>query len=433
MFNFISRYKAFRQAFDKFERLNDERTRSLSPNHITQISDDVVNKINQLNNLKAILVEKENSLKEIEQNLSAQQIENEFLKGRFELMCIASENGLWDLTLVAGKELNDEFPFYWSDSFRKLLGYNGKFDFPDVLGSWANALHPEDSQPTLDAFAAHLGDTSGKTPYDVEYRLKLKNGEYRWFHALGATSRDKNGNALRVAGSLIDIHDEKNSAVELEKLMTRFDLGSEMLSDGLWDMEVIAGDPVNPNNPFWWSDQFRILLGYSNEKDFPNVLNSWASLLHPDEKHHVLQSFSDHLLDKTGKTPYDIQYRLQTKSSGYRWFRARGMTKRTNTGMPLRVVGALSDIEAQVKTQELGEIESNSMKQQEESLVKIKEIVTVIEGIADQTNLLALNAAIEAARVGEAGRGFAVVADEVRVLAKRTQEATEKAGLLVGI
>jgi methyl-accepting chemotaxis protein len=52
------------------------------------------------------------------------------------------------------------------------------------------------------------------------------------------------------------------------------------------------------------------------------------------------------------------------------------------------------------------------------SLEKIKNIATLIDGIADQTNLLALNAAIEAARVGEAGKGFAVVAKEIRNLAE---------------
>ncbi|MCL2109459.1 MAG: response regulator, partial [Oscillospiraceae bacterium] len=127
----------------------------------------------------------------------------------------------------------------------------------------------------------------------------------------------------------------------------KYKLSNDALNIALWDMDVVSDDPINPDNKFTWSQEFRQMLGYSDESDFPNLLQSWSNRLHPDERGRVLNAFAEHMTDYSGKTPYDVISRIMTKTGEYRYFRALGTTHRDSQGVPIRTAGALMDITGQ--------------------------------------------------------------------------------------
>ena len=270
--------------------------------------------------------------------------QNELQFAKLKMAAKATKIGLWDMEIINDDLRNPADAFNWSDEFRKLLGFSDETDFPNLLGSWSDRLHPEDKEKTLDHAVKHILDKTGNTPYEAEYRLLKKNGEYGYFRAYGGTFRDEQGNAFRIAGTLMDITETKNVLLKNELQLTKLNLAVQATKIGLWDRKIVDGDLDHPDNSFTFSSEFRQLLGFSNEEDFPNTLQSWSNRLHPEDKERVLDCFRKHLLDKTGDTLYDVEYRLLKKNGEYAYFHAAGKTIRDSGGNAVHVAGSLIDV-----------------------------------------------------------------------------------------
>jgi diguanylate cyclase (GGDEF)-like protein/PAS domain S-box-containing protein len=79
---------------------------------------------------------------------------------------------------------------------------------------WTVAIHPDDLPLCLEKWgnALRTGD-----PYDVEYRMRAKDGTFRWFLARGNPIRDATGEIVKWFGTCTDIEDQKQNQQILEE------------------------------------------------------------------------------------------------------------------------------------------------------------------------------------------------------------------------
>ena len=90
-----------------------------------------------------------------------------------------------------------------------MLGYTDENDFPNFLSSFVKCIHPDHVQYEVGSFINHMFDRTGRTPFNIESRMRKKNGEEIYFNTFGATVRDHEGNPLRMVGALLDITEDK--------------------------------------------------------------------------------------------------------------------------------------------------------------------------------------------------------------------------------
>jgi signal transduction histidine kinase/CheY-like chemotaxis protein/iron only hydrogenase large subunit-like protein/HPt (histidine-containing phosphotransfer) domain-containing protein len=164
---------------------------------------------------------------------------------QLNLVVQATKIGLWDMAVVKDDPVNPSNPIVFSDELRQMVGTTDKIEFPDELGTWVRMIHPDDREMAINAFAKHLLDTTGKTPFDIEYRLLKKNGEYAYYRASGETIRDKDGNPLRIAGALADINETKNILLDTERQRVEAEAANKAKSSFLSTMSHEIRTPMN--------------------------------------------------------------------------------------------------------------------------------------------------------------------------------------------
>jgi PAS domain S-box-containing protein len=125
---------------------------------------------------------------------------------RFELAVRGSGDGLWDWDRETGES-------YYSPRWKSMIGYEDH-EIAHDISEWETRLHPDDRERALAAL--RLCTEGGEPAYEVEYRLRHKDGSYRWILDRGVAVRNATG-VSRMAGSHTDITERKRMEQELRQ------------------------------------------------------------------------------------------------------------------------------------------------------------------------------------------------------------------------
>ena len=139
------------------------------------------------------------------------------MNGAYENLALVNESIHSALWYFECNENGEIVHVNWSYAFRQILGYHDILDFPNKLDSWSNLLHPEDYDRVMQLLLKTIADKTNTTKYNVEYRLKMQNGQYQWFRTSAEVIRRLDGSANRIAGIISNIDAEKRSRMQAQR------------------------------------------------------------------------------------------------------------------------------------------------------------------------------------------------------------------------
>jgi two-component system cell cycle sensor histidine kinase/response regulator CckA len=276
---------------------------------------------------------------------------------------------------------------YYSSRYKEMLGYR-EDELADTPDTFAQLLHPEDRNRDWLVERTPLPD--GTNRFTQIFRLRHKDGSYRWIESNGIEFANQNGVQGRVLGFHRDITLRKQLEERLHQSEERFQLLITSSPLGFFDSDLLTGRSYY--SPLW-----KAMLGYRVD-DLADTHQAWVDLLHPDDRSsvvsvHTLRSFGE------SRRAFSFALRLRHKDGYYHWVQASGIDFFAPDGRLLRSLGFHADIHALKLTEEALEAEKDRLGV---TLASISDGVITTDASARITYLNAAAETLSGMHAGEA-------------------------------
>jgi PAS domain S-box-containing protein len=223
----------------------------------------------------------------------------------------------------------------------------------ELLGwRWIDVLHPDDREPTRQFWTDSV---AGRSPYDVEYRVRRQDGEYGWFKTRGVPIRDSEGRIVKWFGTCTDITDRKlaeealrDSEQELRKAHNELEIKvaertAELKSSKAYLAEAQRlshtgsfGWRVSTGEILWSEETLRI---FEYDPTAKPTIELILQRVHPDDEAFVKRTIERAAQD--GKD-FDNEYRLAMPDGSVKYVHIVAHALSDESGS-IEFVGAVMD------------------------------------------------------------------------------------------
>lgn len=216
------------------------------------------------------------------------------------------------------------------------LEFTGRTLEEEIAFGWVNGVHPEDRENTVNTYLAAY---ERKVGFEVEYRLRRHDGEYRWMYSKVAPRLTLHGEFIGYIGSVVDIHDRKQTEHSLIESETRFRAMADSAPLFIW----ISGTDGRANyiNKTWTD-----FLGISAEEALADGLQK-AML--PEEQAIASTQYQEAF---SKQESYTIEARFRRYDGEMRWLLAKGAPLFFPNGELAGYIGTSIDITPRKEAEE---------------------------------------------------------------------------------
>jgi PAS domain S-box-containing protein len=277
-------------------------------------------------------------------------------KEQFQLAVEGSNDGIWEYKPF-------ENTCYYSPKWKEQIGYKDN-ELENKIEIFEDLLHPEDKERVLEYLLKYRYNDIGR--YEIEFRLKHKDGGFRYILSKGESVRNNEGFVIRMVGSHSDITDRKLNEIEIQRARQSLLRTGRISKTGGWEYNL-------KTNHLHWSSITKEI--HEVEPDYQPDVKTAINFYKEGEDRKRIEQFFKKLIENNEQ--YDEEFTIVTNKGNEKWVRSIGLAE-VKDGEVVKVYGSFQDIDEKKSNQKKLQIANKDLVQREQILIAIAEATKVL-------------------------------------------------------